>query len=252
MNSQDCHQSRQTLSLKVLGCTGKQYRFCLQKNATVQALKNQIEEVCGMPPSRQRLFHGGRELAKGNQMLQDAGISSGQTVHFSPSAPTPSSEQDGAGEAGRPAAKKRSLLWQLLLPSHTGVSVSLGAYADGIEVHEEIPEPQLPAVPEEKGSDAKQKSIWTQLLLPSHSGVEVTLGAYAPEAPEAPEAPKPSLLENGKKIAEPPAWYIGKRQIDDDDDGSTTTIEGNYNNEMQLEKWQLDTVCSKDENVILK
>jgi hypothetical protein len=264
---------KKPLSLKVLLSSGVEYPVTIEGSSTVLALKQQLENACSAPPSEQRLFHRGCELSSQTQSLQDVGILDGQKLHLvvqtlprhdgsqneafaavtsvtsvdvlidNPEicGPPPGTRVPAVTPDGIPVADQPSFWRQLFIPSHSGVAVSLGGYADAAETQAPVAPSVGSAVQDQlqpaeattntSGQPAEGPSFWEQLFFPSHSGVEVSLGAYAyaadspavgvPPPPPAQEDPQPTSASASESI---PWWY---KLLVPSDSGTVATL-GSY------------------------
>lgn len=190
--SQEFEAIRTMAIIKVLCSTGELYSVPFAADGTVQELKALLEKECGVHASRQRLFFGGRELKDASVTLRSVGVLEHSTLHLHVrigevlnNSEARCIEDANVGDVsadsplGAAPPPQRSFWEQLFVPSHSGVAVSLGAYADSAETAMQTPQVAEPPRALDTTTSESTVPFWYRLFIPQDTGTVATLGAYA-------------------------------------------------------------------------
>lgn len=63
------------------GCNRSSYTVVVDKKSTVQQLKEQIEQLDGIDPKKQRLIYNGKQMDSW-KLLEDYGVTTGSLVNL--------------------------------------------------------------------------------------------------------------------------------------------------------------------------
>ncbi|KAI9170118.1 hypothetical protein LWI28_022868 [Acer negundo] len=69
------------MQIKVKTLTGKEIEIDIEPTASIERIKEKVEEKEGIPPMQQRLIYGGKQLAD-NKLAKDYNIESGSVLHL--------------------------------------------------------------------------------------------------------------------------------------------------------------------------